>query len=119
MRKLILVLAMVPCLAWGANTTITDNGNFIPTQCFNGKGRLSVDGSGGYDSGTLTFQFQNSAGTWMNACPTAADCQWSTGSSGAVPFDLGARGWVRFNAASVSAAGADLDVEIVCDSAFD
>jgi len=73
-----------------------------------------MDGGGGYDSGTITLQYQTSIGDWENVCPTATDCQWSSGDSGAIPFDLGADGTVRLTAASVAGAAADVDVEIIC-----
>lgn len=115
MRKLIFLFSFMPFLAWAAQTTITDNGNYLTSVCYVGKGRVSVmDGGGGYDSGTVTFQYQTSIGDWENACSTAADCQWSSGDSGAVVFDLGAPASVRLNVASVAAASADIDVELIC-----
>ena len=96
-------------------TTITDNGSVLTTKCKGGTGRVSVmDGGSGYDSGTVTLEYKTSTGDWENVCPTATDCQWSTGDSGAVPFDLGATAEVRLTAASVAGAAADIDVEVVC-----
>lgn len=107
------VLLMVSALVQAQ--TITANGNYQTQTCRSGEGRAEVfDGGSGYDSGVVTLQFFSSAtGAWENLCPTASDCQWSSGDSGAVPFDIGAGGQVRLNLASVASA-ADIDVEIHC-----
>lgn len=117
MRKLILILGLIPGLAFAWGETITANGNHPDDngiRCHSGKGRYEIfDGGGGYDSGTVTFQFKNQVGNWVNACETAADCQKSSGNTGAKPFDIHGDGYVRFNLASVASA-ADIDVGIVC-----
>ena len=114
MRLILFILALLP--AYALAQTITDNGNYLETTCRGGEGRAEVfDGSGGYDSGVVTLQFFSEAtGAWETLCPTASECQWSSGDSGAVPWDLGARGKVRLNVASVAAASADIDAEIIC-----
>lgn len=114
--RTILLLLLVTPLAALAGTTITANGNYLTQTCKSGQGRVEVyDGGSGYDSGVVTFQYLAAASSgWENACPTASDCQWSSGDSGAVPFDLGTGAQVRLNLASVASA-ADIDVEILCD----
>ena len=113
------LLFLTPVLAWGWGATITANGNYPDAngiRCYSGKGRAEVfDGGSGYDSGVVTLQFRNANGDWKNACPTATDCQWSSGSSGAINFDIYADGLLRFNLASVVTA-ADIDAGIVCAS---
>jgi hypothetical protein len=113
MRMIIFLALLCPAIALGQ--TITANGNYQDQNCRSGEGRVEVyDGGGGYDSGVVTFQYYSSASeAWENACPTAADCQWSSGDSGAVPFDLGTGAQVRLNVASV-ASSADIDLDIRC-----
>lgn len=113
--RLILTLALLlPGLALGQ--TITANGNYLTQICESGKGRVEVlDGGSGYDSGVVTLQiFSEASLAYENACPTAADCQWSSGDSGAVPFDFGTIARIRLNVASV-AASADIDAALLCD----
>lgn len=114
MRLILLIALLIPALALGQ--TITANGNYQAMTCKSGKGRVEVyDGGSGYDSGVVTLQYYSSASAgWENACPTASDCQWSSGDSGAVPFDLGTGAQIRLNLASVASA-ADIDVEVHCD----
>jgi hypothetical protein len=109
-----LFMLLVPALVLGQ--TVTANGNYRDQNCRSGEGRVEVyDGGGGFDSGVVTLQFQSSAsGAWENACPTASDCQWSSGDSGAVPFDLGDGARIRLNVAGVVTA-ADIDLELHCD----
>lgn len=116
MRLILLIALLIPAVALGQ--TITDNGNYQTQTCSSGFGRAEVfDGSGGYDSGTVTLQFYSEATeSWETLCPTASDCQWSSGDSGAVPFDAGASAQVRFNVASVAGASADIDLLLICDS---
>lgn len=113
MRLILILLFMLPAFALGQ--TITANGNYLEQNCRTGKGRAEVfDGGSGYDSGVVTLQFFSEAtASWETLCPTAADCQWSSGDSGAVPWDIGAPGRVRLNLASVVTA-ADIDAEIIC-----
>jgi hypothetical protein len=100
MRKLTFILALVPVMAWGASDTIDEDGDYLNITCQTGKGRAEVyaGGGNGYGSGTVTLQYFSSAsGAYENMCPTAADCQWTTGDSGAVPFDAGAPVTVQLN----------------------
>lgn len=119
LKTLSALLFLTPVLAWGWGDTLTANGNYPDAngiRCYSGKGRAEVfDGGSGYDSGVVTLQFRNANGDWENACPTSTDCQWSSGDSGAVPFDMGADARVRFNLASVASAS-DIDAGIVCAS---
>ena len=91
--RLILLLAMLLLapLALAESATITDNGTAAATTCNDGTGRWAAyDGGGGYDSGTVTFQYRHQAAGWVNPCPTTADCQISSGNSGVKTFNLGA-----------------------------
>lgn len=74
-----------------------------------------MDGGSGYDSGVVTLQaYSRASDGWENACPTAADCQWSSGDSGMVQFEFFKRNiQLRLNVASV-ASTADIDVNLEC-----
>lgn len=114
--RVTITMALLLVSALCQAQTITANGNYLTTTCRSGEGRVEVfDGGSGYDSGVVTLQFMSAAsGGWETVCPTASDCQWSSGDSGAVPFDLGTGGQVRLNVASVASA-ADIDAVILCD----